>query len=273
MDKRFRKQVIIAIIFGIILILIGYLFHLLSKPAPTCFDGIKNQGEEEIDCGGPCPPCEIKRLSPIKIYWSKFVYTQGQFYYDLVTKIENPNPKYGTGNLPYEFKLFNQKGEEVANYEGSTYILPSQTKYVIKTKLFSPEKAKKIEFKIKDFQWQQLKKDFKKPYLLIRNKKYYSENIENAFSQASGVVYNDSEFDFDQVKINIILFDKNGRIVGLNQTDMQTLLSKENRYFVTKWFYKIPEEVSSMEVEPETNIFKNDNFMRQYGVMEKFKEY
>ncbi len=23
----------------------------------TCFDGIQNQGEEGIDCGGPCPPC------------------------------------------------------------------------------------------------------------------------------------------------------------------------------------------------------------------------
>jgi hypothetical protein len=26
---------------------------------PTCFDGIKNQGEEGVDCGGPCPPCEV----------------------------------------------------------------------------------------------------------------------------------------------------------------------------------------------------------------------
>ncbi len=26
-------------------------------PCPTCYDGIQNQGEEGIDCGGPCPPC------------------------------------------------------------------------------------------------------------------------------------------------------------------------------------------------------------------------
>ena len=24
---------------------------------PTCSDGIQNQGETWIDCGGPCPPC------------------------------------------------------------------------------------------------------------------------------------------------------------------------------------------------------------------------
>ena len=26
-------------------------------PPPTCSDGIQNQGETGIDCGGPCPPC------------------------------------------------------------------------------------------------------------------------------------------------------------------------------------------------------------------------
>ncbi len=28
-------------------------------PPGTCHDGIQNQGEEGIDCGGPCPPCRI----------------------------------------------------------------------------------------------------------------------------------------------------------------------------------------------------------------------
>ncbi|MFO7710319.1 MAG: hypothetical protein R6V53_00985 [Candidatus Woesearchaeota archaeon] len=27
---------------------------------PTCDDGILNQGEEEVDCGGPCDPCETE---------------------------------------------------------------------------------------------------------------------------------------------------------------------------------------------------------------------
>jgi hypothetical protein len=29
-----------------------------AQPAPTCSDGIKNEGETDVDCGGPnCPPC------------------------------------------------------------------------------------------------------------------------------------------------------------------------------------------------------------------------
>jgi hypothetical protein len=29
----------------------------LCQPCSTCNDNIKNQGEEAVDCGGPCPPC------------------------------------------------------------------------------------------------------------------------------------------------------------------------------------------------------------------------
>ncbi|GAG15586.1 unnamed protein product, partial [marine sediment metagenome] len=32
--------------------------HVPAKVVePTCDDGIQNQGEDKIDCGGPCPPC------------------------------------------------------------------------------------------------------------------------------------------------------------------------------------------------------------------------
>lgn len=29
---------------------------------PTCYDGIKNQGEKGIDCDGPCPACEVPQV-------------------------------------------------------------------------------------------------------------------------------------------------------------------------------------------------------------------
>ncbi len=31
---------------------------------PTCEDGIQNQGETGVDCGGPCPPCEGECTTP-----------------------------------------------------------------------------------------------------------------------------------------------------------------------------------------------------------------
>ena len=35
----------------------NFLLLLRLLGAETCFDGNKNQGEDEVDCGGPCSPC------------------------------------------------------------------------------------------------------------------------------------------------------------------------------------------------------------------------
>jgi len=37
----------------------------VSDPLPSCFDGILNQGELAIDCGGPCLPCDSKMSASV----------------------------------------------------------------------------------------------------------------------------------------------------------------------------------------------------------------
>jgi hypothetical protein len=38
----------------------------VCKPCPTCRDGIQNQGEKGVDCGGPCKACKELR-EPAKV--------------------------------------------------------------------------------------------------------------------------------------------------------------------------------------------------------------
>jgi len=37
-----------------------------SKTCPTCVDGIKNQNEESVDCGGPCPSCGALQATQVQ---------------------------------------------------------------------------------------------------------------------------------------------------------------------------------------------------------------
>ena len=75
MDWRLRKQIISGLVIFLILFLISYLIFLTIRGpvAASCFDGKKNQGEEGIDCGGPCPPCELKYAEPLKVYPTKYL--------------------------------------------------------------------------------------------------------------------------------------------------------------------------------------------------------
>ena len=44
------------------------IFHVVEIKPATCFDEMQNQGEEGIDCGGPCEPCEAKEKPFIYIW-------------------------------------------------------------------------------------------------------------------------------------------------------------------------------------------------------------
>lgn len=54
--------------FGIVVVFGALLFSTgcnktdtaTSDPIPSCIDSILNQGEIEVDCGGPCPPCQSR---------------------------------------------------------------------------------------------------------------------------------------------------------------------------------------------------------------------
>lgn len=52
----------------------GDIFYVVSEKPQTCFDGIQNQGEEGIDCGGPCKQCKI-RAKPLLLFLSKHRFT------------------------------------------------------------------------------------------------------------------------------------------------------------------------------------------------------
>ncbi len=63
-----------------------------NTPA-TCDDGILNQGEEGIDCGGPCPPC-VQNIMTAKVngtYWTassfQCQYLPGDFYMEGIETI------------------------------------------------------------------------------------------------------------------------------------------------------------------------------------------
>lgn len=45
-----NKKIIIIITYLLFFSLIGIGFYYIFKPAETCFDGKKNQNEQDIDC-------------------------------------------------------------------------------------------------------------------------------------------------------------------------------------------------------------------------------
>lgn len=262
MEYRTRKQIIISTIFFLCLALIGVGVYFVTRPEPTCFDRVINQGEEGIDCGGPCQPCSLLSLEKIETLFIKAIPTKDQNY-DLLAKISNPNPNHGSAEVNYQFKLYDLNNKLVTDKSGTTFILPRETKYIVEPKISASGLVSRITFEVSQIKWKEFK-DFQRPKIDIFNKDYRILRQEPIFSQTSGIVKNSSPFDFDKVKIIIVLFDKDDGVLAVNLIEVQTLLAGEERYFVAPWFFEFLGDVARIEAEPQTNIFDSENFMRRY---------
>ncbi|MEA3463666.1 MAG: hypothetical protein U9R14_01140 [Patescibacteria group bacterium] len=273
MNKRIIKQIIVALVFFLILFTIGFLVYYFNRPQPNCFDGVKNQGEEEIDCGGPCQPCELIHIKEIEVLSAKAILNQNNFY-DVYAQIKNPNQNYGSGKVLYEFKLYDLQNNVVAQHSGSTFILPGQTKYLVQTKIESPEQINAVNLFFGSVEWEKPAK-YQVPEFIIKQKEYRLLDGEDAgYSQAKGVLVNKNDFDFGKIDIDVLLFNSSYQLVGLNAIEIRTLLAGEEREFAAFWFNKIAGQAAFMEVEAETNIFDASNYLpAERGEAEEFQEY
>ena len=74
MDWRTKKQLtILAVVFlALFVVLLAIGLSVFYSPG-SCADNKKNQSEEDVDCGGPCPPCAFKQLRPGEIFFARFI--------------------------------------------------------------------------------------------------------------------------------------------------------------------------------------------------------
>ncbi|PIQ92120.1 MAG: hypothetical protein COV69_03545 [Parcubacteria group bacterium CG11_big_fil_rev_8_21_14_0_20_39_14] len=268
--QRRNKQIIVAVCFFLFWGGVAFGFSILFAPGPTCFDGIQNQGEEKIDCGGPCKPCPpiLEKLKVLKI---KAIQAEtGSF--DLLAQIENPNQEYGSPQVFYQFEIFGQDNNQLKKVEGSTYIFPSQTKYIIESPVNLSIFPAKVTFSIKNVNWEKLF-GFKNVGLEIYEKKYNELSQDPTyFSKASGVVENTSNYDYEKVEIVVVLYDDKNALINFAKTEQKTVRSRDKRYFEVSW--KKPfKKVGNSNMEAYTNLFLDENFIKRHGTEERFQQY
>ena len=76
---------------------------------------------------------------------------------------------------------------------------------------------------------------------------------------------NRSPFDFDSIKIQVILKDAGGKVLALNSTEMKNIKAGEDRDFKVFWPSSFPGTVNSMEVQADVNVFNSDSFLKKFN--------
>lgn len=274
-DPRLLKRVVIISIFCVIFLALAFFLYGIISPDESCFDGKLNQSEKDVDCGGICSPCvNTAQAQELKIMEKSFVFG-GNDTYDGLIKISNPNSSIGSPTFSYKATLFDEAGNVIDEKSGEGFILPAETKYVALMG-FSVEKDQnpaRLDFEISNVKWEEFTK-YQKPQLSIYSKRF---NLLSDIvgGEAYGVLKNESGFDFNQIKVNVILRGGENKLLALNVTQMNTVRSGEERDLKLVWPYQIQGEVENIEMEAEADTYNSQNFIKTYIPEQKlpFQQY
>ncbi|OGY64929.1 MAG: hypothetical protein A3E64_00085 [Candidatus Harrisonbacteria bacterium RIFCSPHIGHO2_12_FULL_48_16] len=226
---RFFKQSIYAVFYLAVAGLIGYgIYSLLIQPAPTCFDNRQNQGEEGVDCGGPCASCELQKLKPIQAGVEIFGIGDST---NAVLNFSNPNITYGAQSFTYTLNFYGAAREKIFSLTKTSFIYPAEAKKVV------------IE--------PNLKIDFSKivgtPEIIISAPTYksaeeYSEpktqfrqvktEISGSIATITGILANRESFKISRAGIGAVTAQKaTGKLAGASKTVLFDIRPFEERAF------------------------------------------
>lgn len=257
MTHYLRKQATIFIVFlAIIVVIAGGIYLLLHHENATCYDGIQNQSETGIDCGGPCGPCPIPK-EKLEILSQDFIPTT-ENNFDLVAKVQNPNSNWGIDSIVYKFNFYDADNNLIDSKQGTAYFLPQETKYIVEQKFSLSETPASVKFELGSPHWQYLRY-FEELRLRITNTGY--ELIDGKY-HLSGIIENKSNYNLNQVEVIGVLFDENKKPIAAGKTTMETLMINEARGFEIIWPYTIDKTISSFDVRAHTNVYLDENFIR-----------
>lgn len=203
-----------------------------QKPVASCSDGILNQGEEDIDCGGPCPPCELKNLQPIKIYPAIVVNYEKTS--DLVGFIENPNKNLALEDLKYYFEIYDLRKNLIDKTEVRSTILPPSTKLVL-TFIDYP--------RVKDIGYVNLalivpkSTDWKRLELPPLPVVFYNEklNLERNSWKLSATLFNKGFLPY-KIEVIVFIYNQDKRLINVSKS-LVTINSQETKDLVLTFPY------------------------------------
>lgn len=227
MQWSFQRQLIYALSGILILAVIGGGgWFLFFYSPPSCFDGILNQGEEGIDCGGSCSL--ICKAPAVSALWARSVRVAPGVYH-AVAMVRNPESDAGTNALPYTFSLFDVENILVAERHGTVTLEPGEVVPLFEANIRTGERIPVRTFvSFGNGAWHRMERA-KNPIRIA------SQDLEQDALRFSALVENTIPETVNGIILTALLYDADDTLVAASQTTIDTLPARDLRSVVFTW--------------------------------------
>ena len=242
-----RRIIYLSGFLAIVLAIAVTVYFVYFYKAPNCSDGVQNQDESGIDCGGSCEKvCSFQAIDPV-VLWSKTMKVS-EGVYNVISLVENPNPKMEARDVQYSFKLYDENGILIKERLGVVDILPRSIFPIFEGNIFvnnrTPARSPIFEF-ISDFEW--VRSSGESPELVVSNKNL----IQNGRgAQLEAFIENKSVQNLKDIDVTAILSDDSGNVVGFSQTIVKRLNRNDSKKIIFTWNEMDTSNIVKTEIIP-----------------------
>lgn len=254
--RKIRQLILIIIPFAIlgILILIG-IYQFLPKL--TCEDQIKNQNEEEVDCGGVCIPCIFKHIKDIEISLVKFDEVVPGIY-DVIFTAKNPNPKLAAKEFFYDITLRDENKVIMTKKSGQSFLYAGETAHVVEAGLASKRKIGEAEISIDKKKVSWIMNEEERPFIFIGDKssEIYVRDDGSKATRLRLKLINQTLKDFSNIEVGVAVFDSQKNLLAINKTLVDTLDTDGSVPLSFSWSRELLIDINNILVEPRINLLR-----------------
>lgn len=250
-----RKFIYGGSIIAVILLIIFSVFFSIFYKAPTCTDGIRNGGEQDVDCGGKCIKLCQSAFLPAKIKWGGGKYEKiADGLYNVASYIINPNTGGAAVNVPYKFTLYDEAGILITEKRG-VVTLPAHRNALA----FEPavnvgrRNLSKVTFEFtKQPEW--FKSHDSLNGLSVLDKKYTEEENDSSLEVT---LENRNLLSYNNIVVSTVLYDGQDNAIGFSRTKIDSIKSQEPVSAFFTWPSSRQGKVTSIEIFPSSEPIRD----------------
>jgi len=217
------KQIIYGAIYcGVFFVIVAVIYFLYVKPTPSCFDNIQNQGEEGVDCGGPCAKiCTPTNIQPISAVGNIMTFTTNPHRVTFLARVVDANSDFAARSFDYRFDLYDASGSVIQSFSGQSFIYANEVKYLVLPNEDVTSSVSSVTFAAMDPEWAKSSDLGVPPQFVFQN--VGTGMVSSGTIGVSGTITNEDASAFDNVTVTAVFKDGAGTPVGASQTELDNV--------------------------------------------------
>jgi hypothetical protein len=238
-----RQFLIISVVGAVVITAVALTAIAVFYKAPSCMDNTQNQGEEGIDCGGPCSTlCTASVTAPQVLFVRELSRLHGRT--DVIAYIQNSNAAAAAKGVRFTITLYGPDNIIVAQKDGMADLPPKSTVPVFVPNFYSGEREVArafLTFDTNSFSWYRYTDD--RPVLSAKNIFLSAGDAPRLTSD----IFNPSALNLFRVPVVATIFDANNNAIAASATVLEVIPAMNSAQAIFTW----PEALSAPAAKEE----------------------